>query len=123
MSKIIDKIEVLVKQHYDQLEKDRKHQKIGRISLSEPFYDSIEAMNAIETILDGWISQGPKVKKFENQFSKYIGNNFGIAVNSGSSANLLAISAIKKKYNIPDGSEVIIPAATFATEPRRTGAP
>ena len=115
MSKIIDKIEVLVKQHYDQLEEDRKHQKINRISLSEPFYDSLEAMNAIETILNGWISQGPKVKQFENQFSKYIGTNFGIAVNSGSSANLLAISALKRKYNISNGSEVIVPASTFAT--------
>ena len=55
------------------------------------------------------------MEKFENQFSKYIGTNFGIAVNSGSSANLLAISALKRKYNISNGSEVIVPASTFAT--------
>ena len=115
MSEILNKIEILVKQHYSELSADKANQEMGQIRLSEPFYDSREAMNAIRTILDGWISQGPNVRKFERQFSQYIGTDHGIAVNSGSSANLLALSALKKRYDIPDGAEVIVPAATFAT--------
>ena len=41
-------------------------------------------MNAIRTILGGWISQGPNVKSFEDRYSSYIGTKHGIAVNSGS---------------------------------------
>ena len=115
MSEILNKIEILVKQHYSELSADKANQEMGQIRLSEPFYDSREAMNAIRTILGGWISQGPNVRKFERQFSQYIGTDHGIAVNSGSSANLLALSALKKRYDIPDGAEVIVPAATFAT--------
>ena len=68
MSEILNKIEILVKQHYSELSADKANQEMGQIRLSEPFYDSREAMNAIRTILDGWISQGPNVRKFERQF-------------------------------------------------------
>ena len=61
------------------------------------------------------ISQGKKVEKFEESFSKYVGTDYGIAVNSGSSANLLAISALIEAGYVKRGSEVIVPAATFTT--------
>ncbi len=114
MDQILAQIEDLVRKYYDNILKDQGD-RIEKVFLSEPAFDSREAIRAIRTILGGWISQGPNVKKFESAFSGYIGGDIGIAVNSGSSANLLAIHAIKEVYGLKDGDEVIVPAATFST--------
>lgn len=111
---ILAQIEDLVRQYYDMLFKGEPADS-DRISLSAPAYDSREANRAIKTILGGWISQGPNVREFESLFSRYTGKSLGIAVNSGSSANLLAILALKEAYGLKDGDEVIVPAATFST--------
>ena len=86
-----------------------------KIFLSEPIFDKNEINSAISSIKKLNLSQGKNVKKFEESFAKFIGCKYGIATNSGSSANLIALTAIKEKYNIKDGEEVIIPASTFAT--------
>lgn len=57
------------------------------------------------------IGQGERVKKFERAIAKLFGKPYGIMVNSGSSANLLAVEAL----NLPPGSEVITPVLTFST--------
>lgn len=54
---------------------------------------------------------GPKVAEFEGKIADLFGKKFGLMVNSGSSANLLAFAAL----DLPKGSEVITPALTFAT--------
>lgn len=54
---------------------------------------------------------GPKVAQFERKIADLFGKKFGLMVNSGSSANLLAFAAL----DLPKGSEVITPALTFAT--------
>ena len=54
---------------------------------------------------------GPNVKKLEKIVSKLFGKKFGLMVNSGSSANLLALASYKFKI----GSEVITPNLTFST--------
>ena len=60
-----------------------------------------------------------KVKKFEEKFAKYIGIKHEIMVNSGSSANLLALSILSndtmQKKKIKAGDEIITPALTWAT--------
>ncbi len=57
------------------------------------------------------IASGPRVRDFEQKISKMFGKKFGILLNSGSSANFLAIDTL----NLPRGSEVITPVLTFAT--------
>ena len=58
----------------------------------------------------GWISsEGPEVKKFEENFSKYIGHKYAIAVSSGTAALEIAI----KSLNLKKGDEVIIPNFTI----------
>ena len=54
---------------------------------------------------------GPSVKELENKISKLFGKKFGLMVNSGSSANLLALASFKFKK----GSEIITPTLTFST--------
>lgn len=85
------------------------------LSLSAPIFDDKEINNLIGTLLGGWISLGPKVKSFEKKFASKIGCKYGVATNSGSSANLIVLEALKKKYKLKKGDEVILPASTFAT--------
>jgi len=57
------------------------------------------------------IAPGNAVKEFERKIAGLFGKKYGVMVNSGSSANLLALEAL----NLPKGSEVITPVLTFAT--------
>jgi len=110
------KIHELIKEYFqsygDQGEFIPNKTKIG---VGFPCYDHEEIISAVDSLLDLRLSQGTKVKRFENDFSRYIGSKYAIAVNSGSSANLLAIDALIKTGKVAPGSEVIVPAATFTT--------
>lgn len=101
----------LIKEYYS----DETLFQSDRVSVGFPCYDHNEVISAMDSLLDLRISQGEKVKKFESDYSAYLGMNYGVAVNSGSSANLLAIQALIKSGRVKPGSEVILPAATFAT--------
>ena len=60
------------------------------------------------------LTQGPKVKQFEQEWSKWLGVKHSIFVNSGSSANLLTLSALKILH--PKGGEIIVPALTWSSD-------
>jgi CDP-6-deoxy-D-xylo-4-hexulose-3-dehydrase len=69
-------------------------------------------------MLNGWLTQGVRVQAFENKFASYVGMKHGVMVNSGSSANLIALSALSRhglRRRIEPGDEVITPAVTWAT--------
>jgi CDP-6-deoxy-D-xylo-4-hexulose-3-dehydrase len=87
----------------------------SKINVGFPCYDSSEVISALDSLIDLNISQGKKVKQFEKDYSEYLGVKYGIAVNSGSSANLLALTSLVMSGIVPKGSEVIVPAATFTT--------
>ncbi len=83
-----------------------------RISLSEPSFDSEEVCEALDSLLTTKVTMGEKVAQFEELFAHYIGMKYGIMVNSGSSANLLALSILTNPavhYRMPAGSEVVTP--------------
>ena len=82
-----------------------------RIPLSSPTYGAPEVIEALDSLLSTWVTMGKKVKTFEAMFAEYIGTWHGVMVNSGSSANLLALSAL----GLQPGEEVITPAVTWAT--------
>ena len=58
---------------------------------------------------------GPKVKEFEDAWSKWLGCKHSLYVTSGSTANLLLMAAVKELYGIPNGSKVLVPACTWVT--------
>lgn len=60
------------------------------------------------------LTQNKFVKKFESEWSKWLGVKHSIFVNSGSSANLLAISYLKTLF--PKGGEVIVPSLTWSSD-------
>jgi CDP-6-deoxy-D-xylo-4-hexulose-3-dehydrase len=72
-----------------------------------------EEIKAVEECLrDGWIAGfGPRSIEFEKRIAEKFGKRYGVFVNSGSSACLLALAAL----DLPKGSEVITPACTFST--------
>lgn len=70
-----------------------------------------EEIDAVVNVLKGNTALGPKTKEFEKKIAKMFGKKYGIMVNSGSSANLLAFELL----DLPKGSEVITPLLTFAT--------
>ncbi|TSC87211.1 MAG: Glutamine--scyllo-inositol transaminase [Parcubacteria group bacterium Gr01-1014_8] len=97
---------------------EKKHDNVpapGIVTISWPVFDHKEITNALQSLIDLRISQGPKVRQFEDACAKYVGVKYAVAVNSGSSANLLALSALVASGIVPKGSEVILPATTFAT--------
>ena len=61
------------------------------------------------------LTQGPQVRKFEEQWSDWLGVKHSLFVSSGSTANSLLVSAWKELNNIPDGAKVIVPACTWVT--------
>jgi CDP-6-deoxy-D-xylo-4-hexulose-3-dehydrase len=91
---------------------------VTKIQYSGPSFDDKELVALMDAILDGWFGVGKRANLFEEQFSKLIGQNFGVLTNSGSSANLLAISALKSsrfEKRLVAGDEVIVPATAFPT--------
>lgn len=62
-----------------------------------------------------WYPAGKEVDKFEKQFSRKFGFNSSLMVNSGSSANLAMIAALKKYFEWPDGAEIIVSVVGFPT--------
>lgn len=86
------------------------------IYYSGPYWDNKETEAAIETFLNGkWITTGEKVHKFERQFSKRFNVKHSHMVNSGSSANLVLIAALKRRFNWKDDDEVLVSPVGFAT--------
>ena len=87
------------------------------IPLISPSYGKDEILESFASLLSTWVTMGKKVKTFEEKFAKYIGTKYAIMVNSGSSANLLALSILTnpKINKIQKNSEVITPAVTWAT--------
>jgi CDP-6-deoxy-D-xylo-4-hexulose-3-dehydrase len=86
------------------------------IYYSGPYWDDLEAQELIYAILKGkWLSSGEKVNKFEREFSNKFGFDYSVMVNSGSSANLVMIAALKKYFGWADGDEIIVCACGFAT--------
>src|SRR6476661_10715488 len=79
-----------------------------------PFYKPSlgeEEINEVVAVLrSGWLTTGPRVKKFESEFSSYLGHRHSIAVNSCTAALHLALEAIGLKA----GQTVVVPTMTFA---------
>ena len=80
------------------------------IPVNVPLHNGNERKYLNECIDSGWISsEGPFVKKFEDEFAKLVNKKYAISVTSGSSALQATISALDLK----EGDEVILPTFTI----------
>ena len=83
---------------------------------SGPYWDDREIEAMFKSILKGkWLSAGEDVNRFERRFSKKFNKAHSVMVNSGSSANLVMIAALKKYYGWQDGDEIIVSCVGFPT--------
>ena len=83
---------------------------------SGPYWDHQEIAVAINSIVNGaWITTGEKVAEFQDQFAKMFQVKHAHMVNSGSSANLVMFTALKKFYKWQDGAELIVSPVGFPT--------
>jgi perosamine synthetase len=75
-----------------------------------PDIGEAEAESVMETLRSGWLTTGPKVRRFETDFAEYVGCEHAVAVNSATAALHLALSAV----GLQEGDEVLVPTMTFA---------
>lgn len=86
--------------------------------LVEQNFEASEIIAMTEVLLSGQLTMSHRVKEFEMQFAAYAKSNYAVMVNSGSSANLLALAVacnpLRKKH-FKAGDEVLVPAVCWST--------
>ena len=92
------------------MKKELKSKKFKFIPVNKPLITKEDISYLNKSISKGWVSsEGPEVKRFENDFSNFIGHKYSVAVSSGTAALEIAIKSLKLKK----GDEVIIPNFTI----------
>ena len=113
-----EKIAELVKQYVSE-QQALKSWTPGKdwVQYAGPVFDENEYLSAVDTVLNGWLVLGQKGLNFEHKFPKLVDKQYGILTNSGSSSNLIMMSALasKRLYNLQKGTKVITPIAGFPT--------
>lgn len=110
----------LVSDYYHEYKEQKETFQPGqRISYAGRVFDDKEMCSLVEAALDFWLTTGRFADEFEKEFAKYLGVCYASLVNSGSSANLIAFSALTApelgERQIKRGDEVITVAAGFPT--------
>jgi len=116
----VNKLNKLIEKYYQD---NFKNKKIipGKdiIPASGKVFDERELIYGVQAVLDGWWTEGRFSRKFEKKLCQFLKVKNCILVNSGSSANLLAISALKSfrlgKRRLLNADEVITTAVNFPT--------
>ena len=92
---------------------------ISAVPVSGKVFDEQELRLLVDSSLDFWLTTGRYAEVFEKKFAKFMGMKHAMLCNSGSSANLLGVSALTSdrlgKRALKDGDEVITVAAGFPT--------
>lgn len=104
------------KLYFENFHKDKV---LDNIPASGKILDEDDLFNLIDASLDMWLTAGRFAQKFETEFPKFLGSKYCTLVNSGSSANLIAISTLTSyklgEKRLKPGDEVISVAAGFPT--------
>ncbi len=90
-----------------------------KIPFAGRIYDEDEMVNLVDSSLDFWLTSGRYAEEFESEFAEYMEQSYSLLVNSGSSANLVALSTLTSpklgEKRLKHGDEVITVAAGFPT--------
>lgn len=112
-------LDLIARYYHEYKEPESRYQPGGRICYAGRVYDEKEMCSLVDASLDFWLTAGRFAEKFERKFAKWLGVRFASLVNSGSSANLIAFSALTApelgERQIQRGDEVITVAAGFPT--------
>ena len=87
--------------------------------LATSSWDELELNSLKDVIAADRFTMGEKVKIFEENFASYFGSRYAVMVNSGSSANLIMVAALRyiqdSKFKLNPGDEIIVPAISWST--------
>jgi len=112
-------LSMVVDYYHEYQEQKESFQPGQRITYAGRVFDEKEMCSLVEAALDFWLTTGRFANEFEREFAKYLGVRYASLVNSGSSANLIAFSALTApelgERQIKRGDEVITVAAGFPT--------
>lgn len=120
MDKLKEQILELTKQYYEEHHKPKAFE-VGKdkVNYGGRFFDAQEMENLVSASLDFWLTNGEWTDRFEKGLANYLGVKYCAFCNSGSSANLLAFSALTspllKERALHAGDEVISVACGFPT--------
>lgn len=120
---LIAQASLIAKQYYQTVHKPSQNKEfvpgISSISYGGRIFDEQEIINLVTSSLNFWLTAGPYAEKFEKGFAEKLGVRYCSLVNSGSSANLLAVMALTSPKlsdrQLRKGDEVITVAAGFPT--------
>lgn len=119
LQQIRKKISLLVKKYYENRIQHFFIKGITPVHYAGRYYDEKEIQAAVEASLDFWLTEGRFTANFESKLANYLTVKHAILVNSGSSANLLALTALTSNLlgsrKLHRGDEVITVAAGFPT--------
>lgn len=115
-----EQIRQMVADYYHVYKEKKEEFKPGdRIAYASRVYDEKEMCSLTDAMLDFWLTTGRFAEQFEKEFAAWIGVKYAHLVNSGSSANLLAFSALTApelgERQVKRGDEVITVACGFPT--------
>lgn len=112
---IFSSIKKFYKIHYEH----KARPNIMQIPYAGRVFDEMELINLVDASLEFWLTAGKYSREFENGLAKFLGIKYASLVNSGSSANLLAISTLTSpklgNKRLKPGDEVITTASCFPT--------
>lgn len=105
-----------MKGHYGDIPKFIHTTKGNGVNYSGPTFSDDEIVAMIDSVMFGtWISAGEKTREFERMFSMMFRHGDSVMVNSGSSANLVMIAALKEYFGWKDEDEIILSVVGFPT--------
>lgn len=81
------------------------------LPFAAPSIGEEEIAEVVDSLRSGWVTTGPKVKRFESAFAEYIGSRHAVAVSSCTAGLHIALTAL----GIGPGDEVIVPSLTFCS--------
>ncbi len=92
---------------------------VSPVPVSGKVFDEKELLSGVEAVLDGWWTEGRFAERFEKEFAAFLGSRYVSLVNSGSSANLIALTSLTSSVfgerALKPGDEVITAATGFPT--------
>lgn len=98
---------------------EERYKNGDRIPFARRVFDEQELVNLVDSSLDFWLTAGRYANEFEHEFAKFMGVEHCLLVNSGSSANLVALSVLTSpklgEKRLKKGDEIITVAAGFPT--------
>lgn len=121
--KLREDIKNLVAEYYALVHKSQQDMPFvpgqSRVNYAGRVFDEKEMLNLTDSALDFWLTSGRFSNEFEKKFAKMVGVKYALLVNSGSSANLVAFSALTSpllgERRVKKGDEIITVAAGFPT--------